>query len=493
MDTARGTVVLSVAAAAAVALAALPPDPVRAAGEGREAAPPTLLEVLVPETPALHEPRALAFGPAAFDGLQGFVVSVGEGAILTPAVDGTRLFAGSGLEIHCYMAMGGKRGWSRKVDDSQPTAPAVEDGQVYFNTQSCTLYDVDAETGDLRWQEWVAGSVNSTPAVAGGRVYVSGPGEGGAWKIEAREARTGKLLFRKSLPADVVSAPVAADGRVYCTLADGSVRALDPEGNPLWETAAGDPSTRVLAAPTPHEGRLLLAAGGSDGEPGLLDLDAAIGKSPGRAVATPPDRRQGMAAGDVGRKGGNGPGAAGPKPGPAAAPKDPVRDRPNGPAKGGKGNPSDPPAPPTPPGGSGAPPRPPVGGFGYEGPRPVVLRGTVAVAGSASLLLRPLAGGAERRLEIEDGPAGPPAAAGSLFVLATRRGRLLGIDPADGTIRFEMRFRGRGGSLSFSSSPAVSRGRAYVGTADGRVVAADLPEHSLDGWPMWGGSPSRAK
>ncbi len=492
---------------AAVALVlgvdALAGDPAGNGNKEKGKAPPAsegppVLEILVPD---LVDPAAslrLDFGNGEWKDLEGWVASAGSGRILTPAVDGTRVFVGSGIEMNCYMAMGGKRGWSTKVDDSAPSAPAVEDGHVYFNTGSCTLYDLNAETGARVWSQWVAGSVATTPAVADGRVFVSGPAEGGGFKLEAYSAKSGKLLFRNLVKSDLISAPVADGERVYYALCDGTLAAATDAGEPLWET-----SSKAVSAPVPVDGRLLVATASEDGDAGLLDVDSATGNPVGRRVATPaplppsPPEKQGMFLGDLPNRGGAGPGAAGPKPGPAAAPKDPLRDRPTGPGKGGKKNPPQAPGAPTPATGSGPPPAPylpGVGGFGYEGPRPVVAGRTAALAGSGSLLLRELDEDRERRIPIADRPAGPPAAAGAFFVQATCGGRLLLVEAASGEIRFEMRFRtAKGDVVPFSSSPSVSRGRAYIGTADGRILGVDLPMPGLDGWPMWGGNAGRGK
>lgn len=80
-----------------------------------------------------------------------------------------------------------------------------------------------------------------------------------------------------------------------------------------------------------------------------------------------------------------------------------------------------------------------------------------------------------------------------MFLQATRDGRILGVDPVSGALRFDVRLTREGKPLNLASSPAVWRGRAYLGTPDGMLVALDLPDASADGWPMWGGSPSRSK
>jgi hypothetical protein len=134
-----------------------------------------------------------------------------------------------------------------------------------------------------------------------------------------------------------------------------------------------------------------------------------------------------------------------------------------------------------------------AGSLGYEGPRPCVLGGTVAMACERSLLLRTPAGAAIATVPLEGQAAGAPAAAGTLFVQATIEGRLLGVDPATGAVKFDLRLTCGGKPLPLGSSPAVVRGRAYLGTRDGRLVAVDLPEASVDGWAMWGGDAARGK
>jgi len=417
-------------------------------------------------------------------GLQGFVVRVGAGPILTPAVAGRRVFAGSGAEMRAFDAITGRALWTRGVDDAGPTAPAVLEEEVYFNTASCTLYALDVATGARKWSRWIAGTVASTPAVSGGLVFVTGPAKEGAFKIEAYAAGNGGLQFARALPADVLSAPVVAGDRVFLALAGGRLLAYDLKGRMIWEKSEG-----AMAAPWPHGERLLVACGDGNGEPGLRSLDAATGASDARGVATPSSPpKPAPASPEKGMFAGGGGGGGGiPRPMPPATPD------PRGDAAPGNDGPDSkaPPGTPTPgngPGVVGA-----GGSFGFEGPRPCVLGTTAALAVNDRLLLQPLDGGEAVRVDLGAEAAGAPAAAGSLFVQATRDGRLLGFDPATGERRFEVRLTCEGKPVPLAASPAVWRGRAYVGTADGSLVVIDLPDPSADGWPMWGGSPQRAR
>lgn len=459
--------------------------PGAAAADGKDA-PPLVIDV---ELPALPQGSDLPLTFEAGKGLQGFAVRVGSGDLRTPAVDGESVFIGSGNEMRAYQCLGGRLKWKTPTDDSQPSSPAVAGGRVYFNTQSCTVYAMDAATGERKWSQWVAGSVATTPAVSGDVVFVSGPdadgGAAGGFKLEAYAAASGKKLFKSALRADVITAPVVKDGRVFFALGDGTVAASDLSGKSLWETKG-----EALAAPCPHEGRLLVASGKEPaGAPSLVDLDAATG-SPGRAVATPPGgsgREPSKAAGEEpGRRGGAAPGRPVPKPGPSGKPQAGPRKTPEAPR--------DPPlTPPTPPSGSAGPVRGNVTAFGYEGPRPCVVRGIVAMSAGDTLLLQPAGGGETTRVSLDRLTAGAPVAAGRCVLQATRDGRLFAVDAASGRVEFVLRFTCGGKWVLFNSSPVVSRGRAYLGTGDGVLVGVDLPDPSLDGWPMWGGSPERSR
>ncbi len=460
----------AVGAALLLLAAAFSPAASGAAAAGDPAPAPEPIPVRIP---------ALARGidgPAPFttpEGFQGFVAATGNGSAgfpagdldsslaealrpfltpPTPAVEGRRVFTGTGTEMRAIDALDGRLLWKAPVDDTMPTAPAVREGRVYFNTESCTLYALEASTGKRLWSRWIADSVLTTPAVSEDGVFVSVPAgvgtaamDGG--RLEGYSLARGKRTFRTDLRTDLLFAPVISGRRIFLALADGVVAAADLRGRILWERSAN-----ALAAPWPHGDRLLVAARAADGGTRLLVLDAASGDPVGGPAGTAPDRTRRRPTG------------AGRRPADGFDPLDPLL------ALHGRWL-----------------------RFGHEGPRPCVAGESAAMNDDRHLRVLSLDGAPRRMVDLRGFPAGAPVAAGDLFLQATTDGRLLGVDAASGDLRFEMVFLRPGGAVSFSSSPAVSRGRAYIGTGEGTLVAVDLPEAAADGWPMWGGGPGRAR
>ncbi len=52
-----------------------------------------------------------------------------------------------------------------------------------FNTESCTLFAVDADTGKQLWSHWLGDPLTSTPTIAGGVVFTSYPANGGGGQL----------------------------------------------------------------------------------------------------------------------------------------------------------------------------------------------------------------------------------------------------------------------------------------------------------------------
>src|SRR6185295_16551994 len=65
--------------------------------------------------------------------------------------------------------------WKIKTGDDGPTAAVVEDGYVAFNTESCTVFVVEARTGKIVWQEWLGDPLLSQPTISQGRLYMAFP------------------------------------------------------------------------------------------------------------------------------------------------------------------------------------------------------------------------------------------------------------------------------------------------------------------------------
>src|SRR5262249_54944072 len=154
--------------------------------------------------------------------------------------------------------------WGMNLDDDGPTSAVCADDIVVFNTESCTIFALDARTGKNLWSHFLGDPLTSTPTIANGMVFTSYPanggggggmGPGGLNNYRGRgqkpqrsgdqkkkstdqgkgkgqppqpqgqakqrpgashvmiclELKTGKIFWQKWIDSDVMSAPVAVD------------------------------------------------------------------------------------------------------------------------------------------------------------------------------------------------------------------------------------------------------------------------------------------
>ena len=180
-----------------------------------------------------------------------------------------------------------------RFDGETPTmnsSPVVVDGTVYVpgSGDPGYVHAVDAETGEAEWTFEPDGYASSAPAVVDGRVYV------GTWgqQFYALDATTGDPVWQ----ADVghrfgSSSPVVHDGVVYVgTIGDGplvvsgsddedefescAVLALDATtGEQLWRYDDFGGKENVESSPALADGRVYVGS-----ESGLYALDADTGE-----------------------------------------------------------------------------------------------------------------------------------------------------------------------------------------------------------------------
>ena len=81
------------------------------------------------------------------------------------------------------------------------------------------MHAIDAATGKAAWTFTTRARVDSSPAVAGGRVYV-GSNDG---RLYVLDAATGEKQWEFEAGAALVSSPAIAAGRVVIGSADGVV------------------------------------------------------------------------------------------------------------------------------------------------------------------------------------------------------------------------------------------------------------------------------
>lgn len=148
----------------------------------------------------------------------------------SPAFHRGRVYAGGygAYDMFAFEAKTGKTDWAVHLSDDGPTDPACKDGVCVFNTFSCTLFGIDADTGKHLWSWYLGAPQLATPVIAGNIVYSSYPTYGGPqpYALAAFELRTGKPLWRRWIDAEVQSTPVAHGGRVFVATRLGTLYQL---------------------------------------------------------------------------------------------------------------------------------------------------------------------------------------------------------------------------------------------------------------------------
>lgn len=180
------------------------------------------------------------------------------------AQSGQSMFRGGPAHLGVYDAQAPNRPllkWTFSTRGAIVSSPAVAGGVVYVGSADGGLYAVEAATGKLRWRFDAHGDVNSSPAVAEGAVYVVSL-DGRLYAVDAatgkqrwafatqgerRFAAAGFLGIMPSAelmpdPWDFyLSSPTVADGAVYFGSGDGHVYAVDATTGALrWDYKTGD-------------------------------------------------------------------------------------------------------------------------------------------------------------------------------------------------------------------------------------------------------------
>jgi Ca-activated chloride channel family protein len=176
-------------------------------------------------------------------------------------VDGSLYVSGGfgSKEYYCFDAAKGQLRWAIELDDDGPTAAVVAEGKVVFNTESCTLFTIDAKTGEQIWSWWLGDPLMSTPAVANGMVYTAYPArKPGEMQIQnqvqvqnqtqnpspytsspptptwspthvliALDLETGAVQWQRWIDGDILSAPVVEGKELHFTTFPGTMYKFD--------------------------------------------------------------------------------------------------------------------------------------------------------------------------------------------------------------------------------------------------------------------------
>ncbi len=129
------------------------------------------------------------------------------------------------------------RGWTFATGNNIRSSPAVAGGMVYVGSLDKRVYALDASTGAEVWSFDTGDTVRSSPAVANGVVYV-GSKNG---MFFALDAGTGQELWSYATGSNVRSSPAVANGVVYVGSGDYYLYAFDAStGALLWSERTGN-------------------------------------------------------------------------------------------------------------------------------------------------------------------------------------------------------------------------------------------------------------
>jgi len=125
--------------------------------------------------------------------------------------------------------------WKFQTGSSVESSPAVVGGIVYvgalWNGKNGFVYALNASTGSKIWEFATDSGVESSAAVVNGVVYI------GTYlgQVYALNAYTGSLLWLFNAGGSVFPSPAVVDGVVYVGSATGYMYALNAaNGSPLW-------------------------------------------------------------------------------------------------------------------------------------------------------------------------------------------------------------------------------------------------------------------
>jgi outer membrane protein assembly factor BamB len=184
--------------------------------------------------------------------IKGWKVTIpGLRSLATPAVVTGRVFLGGGFgsyEFYAFDAVTGNLDWQYQTSDDGPTAAAVDEGCVVFNTESCELEVLTVEGRPL-WKMWLGDPLMSMPAVHRGRVFMAYPDsrKDRQHYLAALELRTGKECWRAPITGEIITAPVVAENHVYAASLDGTISCFHEEdGRPAWQEPKNATSSPVV-------------------------------------------------------------------------------------------------------------------------------------------------------------------------------------------------------------------------------------------------------
>jgi outer membrane protein assembly factor BamB len=418
----------------------------------------------------------------------GFVIQLSSSSnVPTPIVQDGKLYVSGGFGSKQYYAFDAKNGekiWAINVDDDGPSSGVTQDNVLVFNTESCTIFACDKNTGQYLWSHWLGDPLMSMPAVANGMVFTAYPagytGSGytdgihtpanlGAMRpthvLAAFDLKTGEVKWQKWIDGDIMSAPVANGSSLYFTTFPGTVYKVDQADGKFISAR----SMKATSAPVIN-GEQMLITRRNDKDNTVRENISLLTEKDMTVTAQYHDKKADYLDKNV-------------QVNSSLKTESMYLDAGNGFSNGAPVN-------------SGW-----VGAYdnigqsnvsslqGFQGSRILFANGkNYNTMGDELVCTDPGTGNVVWSIKVDgdlQGAGGflatPPIMAGTSIVIATFGGEVELIDPSTGEITDRYL---TGEHIRYQ--PVVSEGWVYVTTTTGKLVAFNTQNPKLTGWPMWG-------
>lgn len=154
-----------------------------------------------------------------------------SGTIGTPTVIDNRLYSQQGVYSSNYFCLNAGTGgfvWGLELGESGLSPAVYHQGVILINTYSCTLYAIDAVSGQLLWSKWLAGTVYSTPTAADDDVFVVYK-HGGKPVLVSFNLRSGKFNWMQEIDNEAIACPVVEGEEVHVASQGGTYYIFNKE------------------------------------------------------------------------------------------------------------------------------------------------------------------------------------------------------------------------------------------------------------------------
>jgi len=171
--------------------------------------------------------------------------------------------------FHCLHAADGSVRWSTNLGYSvENSSPALsKTGVLFVGTTDGSLHAIDSATGARKWQAGVGYRIISSPVAYAGLVYVQVERDDGRGALVALKENSGEASWEIDLTESIECSPAVCDGRLYVPCGESGLKALDAaSGAFLWQTGHGVFRSSPIVSPN------VVIAVGEDEETGQFNI-----------------------------------------------------------------------------------------------------------------------------------------------------------------------------------------------------------------------------